>query len=177
MEVHNGKFILYGGRIVDNHVEEMSNDGGGGVCAHTSGSFTMYGGEISRNTSAGDGGGVSVVAASFTMKGGSITNNTASAGDGGGAALYNGTFELSGGTITGNRATKNGGGVYMNKYSDNRLTVSGDVTITGNRNASGADNNVYLLSGNSFVIGEGGLNANAKIGVTYACLLYTSRCV
>ena len=164
VEVHNAIFNMYGGRIVDNHVEEMSNDGGGGVCAHTSGSFTMYDGEISRNTSAGDGGGVSAVAASFTMKGGSITNNTAS--DGGGAALYNDRFELSGGTITGNSATKNGGGVYMNKYSDNRLTVSGDVTITGNRNASGADNNVYLLSGNSFMIGAGGLNANAKIGVT-----------
>ena len=147
VEVHNAIFNMYGGRIADNHVEKVSNDGGGGVYAHDSGSFTMYGGEISGNTSAGDGGGVSVVAASFTMKGGSITNNTASAGDGGGAALYNGTFELSGGTITGNRATRNGGGVYYYHYQSDPLTVSGSVTITGNRNASGADNNVYLSSG------------------------------
>ena len=171
VEVHNAIFNMYGGRIADNHVEKTSNDGGGGVYAHgIGGSFTMYGGEISGNTSAGDGGGVSAVAASFTMKGGSITNNEAKAanGVGGGAALYNDTFELSGGEISGNRATGNGGGVYMNKYSDNRLTVSGDVTITGNRNASGADNNVYLLSGNSFAIGANGLDENAKIGVTYA---------
>ena len=167
VEVHNGKFILYDGRIADNHVEKISNDGGGGVYAHGSGSFTMYGGEISGNTSAGDGGGVSAVAASFTMKGGSITNNTASAGDGGGAALYNDRFELSGGTITGNSATK-GGGVYTNENLYTGRTASGSVNITGNKNAAGADNNVYLLSGNSFVIGEGGLNADAKIGVTYA---------
>ena len=147
VEVHNAIFNMYGGRIIHNEVAVPSSYDGGGVCAHTGGSFTMYGGEISGNTSARDGGGVSVVGVPFTMKGGSITNNTASAGDGGGAALYNGRFELSGGTITGNRATGNGGGVYMNKDSDNRLTVSGDVTITGNRNASGADNNVYLLSG------------------------------
>ena len=168
VEVHNGEFILYGGRIADNHVEKISNDGGGGVYAHGSGSFTMYGGEISGNTSAGDGGGVSAVAASFTMKGGSITNNTASAGDGGGAALYNDTFELSGGTITDNSATRNGGGVYMNKNSYTGLTVSGSVTINGNKNAAGADDNVYLTSGNSFVIGAKGLKADAKIGVTYA---------
>ncbi len=168
VEVHNGKFILYGGRIADNHVEKTSNDGGGGVYAHgIGGSFTMYGGEISGNTSARDGGGVSAVAASFTMKGGSITNNTASAGDGGGAALYNGTFELSGGTITGNRATKNGGGVYTNENLHTGRTASGSVNITGNKQGT-ADSNVYLTSGTSFVIGAKGLDANAKIGVTYA---------
>ena len=150
VEVHNGEFILYGGRIADNHVEKISNDGGGGVYAHGSGSFTMYGGEISGNTSAGDGGGVSAVAASFTMKGGSITNNKAEATNavGGGAALYNAAFELSGGEISGNRATGNGGGVYYYHYDKSvHLTVSGSVTINGNKNAAGADNNVYLLSG------------------------------
>lgn len=167
VEVHNGEFILYGGRIADNHVEKISNDGGGGVYAHGSGSFTMYGGEISGNTSAGDGGGVSAVAASFTMKGGSITNNTASAGDGGGAALYNDTFELSGGTITGNSATRNGGGVYYYHYRSVPLTVSGSVTITGNKQGT-ADSNVYLTRDKYLVIGAKGLKADAKIGVTYA---------
>ena len=147
VEVHNGRFILYGGRIIHNEVAVPSNYDGGGVCAHGSGSFTMYGGEISDNTSARDGGGVSVVAASFTMKGGSITNNTASAGNGGGAALYNGRFELSGGTITGNSATGNGGGVYTNENLHTGRTASGSVNITGNKNAAGADNNVYLSSG------------------------------
>ena len=169
VEVHNAIFNMYGGRIADNHVEKTSNDGGGGVYAHgIGGGFTMYGGEISDNTSAGDGGGVSAVGASFTMKGGSITNNTASAGDGGGAALYNGTFELSGGTITNNSATRNGGGVYTNENLYTGRTASGSVNITGNKNAAGADNNVYLSSGNFFVIGAGGLGENAKIGVTYA---------
>ena len=144
VEVHNAIFNMYDGRIADNHVEKESNDGGG-VHAYGDSSFTMYGGEISGNTSAGDGGGVSALAASFTMKGGSITNNTASAG--GGAALYNDTFELSGGTITGNSATRNGGGVYYYHYQSVPLTVSGSVTINGNKNAAGADNNVYLSSG------------------------------
>lgn len=149
VEVHNGKFILYGGRIADNHVEKISNDGGGGVYAHGSGSFTMYGGEISGNTSAGDGGGVSAVAASFTMKGGRIINNKAEATNavGGGAALYNGRFELSGGEISGNRAIGNGGGVYTNENLYTGRTASGSVNITGNKNAAGADNNVYLSSG------------------------------
>ena len=147
VEVHNAIFNMYGGRIIHNEVAVPSSYDGGGVCAHTGGSFTMYGGEISGNTSARDGGGVSVVGVPFTMKGGSITNNTASAGDGGGAALYNGRFELSGGTITGNRATGNGGGVYTNENLYTGRTASGSVNITGNKNAAGADNNVYLLSG------------------------------
>ena len=165
VEVHDGEFILYGGRIADNHVEKVFNDGGGGVYAH-GGSFTMYDGEISGNMSAGDGGGVSAVGASFTMRGGSITNNTASAGDGGGAALYNDTFELSGGTITGNSATE-GGGVYYYHYQSDPLTVSGSVTITGNKQGT-ADSNVYLASGKHLAIGTYGLDENAKIGVTYA---------
>ena len=167
VEVHNAIFNMYGGRIADNHVEKTSNDGGGGVHAYGSGSFTMYSGEISGNTSAGDGGGVSVVAASFTMKGGSITNNTASAGDGGGAALYNDTFELSGGTISDNSATKNGGGLYYYHYQSAPLTVSGSVNITGNKQGT-ADSNVYLTRDKYLVIGAKGLKADAKIGVTYA---------
>ena len=170
VEVHNAIFNMYGGRIADNHVEKISNDGGGGVYAHGSGSFTMYGGEISGNTSAGDGGGVSAVAASFTMKGGRIINNKAGAtnGVGGGAVLANGRFELSGGTISGNSATGSGGGVYYYHNDESvPLTVSGSVNITGNRQGT-ADSNVYLTSGTSFVIGAKGLNANAKIGVTYA---------
>ena len=169
VEVHNAIFNMYGGRIADNHVEKTSNDGGGGVYAHGSGSFTMYGGEISGNTSAGDGGGVSAVAASFTMKGGRIINNKAEATNavGGGAALYNGRFELSGGTITGNSATRNGGGVYYYHYQSDPLTVSGSVTITGNKQGT-ADSNVYLTKDKPFTIGTGGLNADAKIGVTYA---------
>ena len=161
VEVHNAIFNMYDGRIADNHVEKESNDGGGGVHAYGDSSFTMYGGEISGNTSAGDGGGVSALAASFTMKGGSITNNTASAG--GGAALYNDTFELSGGTITGNSATRNGGGVYYYHYQSVPLTVSGSVTINGNKNAAGADNNVYLSSGVYMIVTDELKNV---IGVT-----------
>ena len=169
VEVHNAIFNMYGGRIADNHVEKISNDGGGGVYAHGSGSFTMYGGEISGNTSAGDGGGVSAVAASFTMKGGRIINNEAKAanGVGGGAVLANGTFELSGGTISGNSATGSGGGVYYYHYQSAPLTVSGSVTINGNKQGT-ADSNVYLTRDKYLVIGAGGLGENAKIGVTYA---------
>ena len=152
VETQNATFNMYGGRIINNEVAVPLNNDGGGVCAHTGGSFTMYGGEISGNTSARDGGGVSVVGVPFTMKGGSITNNTASAGNGGGAALYNGRFELSGGTITNNSATRNGGGVYTNENLYTGCTVSGSVNITGNKNAAGADNNVYLSSGVHMIV-------------------------
>lgn len=159
VRVHNASFRMYGGTITDNHVEMSSYAGGGGVAAHTSGKFIMYGGEISRNTSNGDGGGVGLVAASFQMYGGSIINNNATYG--GGVSLWNDSFTLSGGNISGNNATDSGGGVYFSGYTFN---VSGDVNITGNVVGS-RPNNIYLPTGKTITV-AGELTGSNKIGVT-----------
>ena len=83
---------------------------GGGVYVHSSGKFNMYGGSITRNKASEEGGGVYVSGANseFTMRGGEITGNT-TAGTGGGVYVYNsGKFNLYGGSITRNEAKAGG---------------------------------------------------------------------
>ena len=156
VRVHNASFKMYGGTISDNHVEKMSNDGGGGVNAR--GKFIMYGGEISRNTSNGGGGGVAVVGASFEMHGGIISGNTAT-DSGGGVDLWNDSFTLSGGTISGNTAKGDGGGVHFSANSNNTLTISDTVEISGNSAANGGG--VYLNTHNLKMTGGSISNNNA----------------
>lgn len=157
VRVHNASFKMYGGTITDNHVEKMSYCGGGGVAAHNSAEFIMYGGEISSNTSNGDGGGVGVVASSFEMHGGEISGNTAASG--GGVCLWNNSFTLSGGTISGNTAKDDGGGVYFGGLSGHTLTISDTVEISGNSAANGGG--VYLYSQDLSVTGGSIINNNA----------------
>ena len=190
VEVNGGKFNLYGGKITKNTATngggvkvtggtvnmyggEIANNTanyGGGVDVYE-GTFTMSGGNITNNTTGGPGGGVHVdrESCTFIMSGGEIGGNTA--GSGGGVYVYSDTFTMSGGEITGNKATSNGGGVYVNGSDSvpnfgGKFTVSGKVTITGNKKGS-ADNNVYLVSANKpIIIGVNGLADGASIGVT-----------
>ena len=168
VRVQSASFKMYGGTITDNHVEEMSNDGGGGVAVSTSGKFIMHGGEISHNTSNGDCGGVAVVGSSFQMYGGSIINNNAT-NSGGGVGLWNDSFRLSGGTISGNTAKDGGGGVYFSANSNNILTISDTVKIEGNTAANGGG--VYLNTYNLTVTGgsiSGNTATNSGGGVYFA---------
>lgn len=164
-----GTFNMYGGNITGNRASY-----GGGVTIdkeYSNATFNLYGGSITDNaTTGGDGGGgVHALFGTFTMYGGSITGNNAENAKFGGGGVYAGSrtgkFYMKGGSITGNTA-KNGGGVYV--YQSSEFYVSGSVDITGNKNTLGIDENVYLWSGASFEIDTDGLNANAKIGVTYA---------
>ncbi len=75
----------------------------------------------------------------------------------GGVKVEGGTFNLYGGTITASI-----GGVYVIPYNST-FTMSGDVTITGNK-VGVADNNVYLPSNKTITIGAA-LGTGAKIGV------------
>ena len=81
------------------------------------GTFTMYGGSITGNSSSNGGGGVYVSGGgTFNLYGGSISGNKATGreyGQGGGVYVSYGTFNMYDGSITGNKATDNGGGVYM----------------------------------------------------------------
>ena len=165
--VHSASFKMYGGTISENRVEGRTNYGGGGVAAHTSGKFIMYGGEISGNTSDVGGGGVAVVGASFEMHGGTISGNTAT-DSGGGVDLWNDSFRLSGGTISGNTA-KDGGGVYFSANSNNILTISDTVKIEDNTAANGGG--VYINSYNLTVTGgsiSGNTATNSGGGVYFA---------
>ena len=106
------------------------------------------------------GGGVFVSGGTFNMNDGTISGNTVTQ-SGGGVYVNDGNFTMKGGTIggtTANTATQNGGGVYV---FDGTFTVSGSsLTITGN-----TAHNVYLASGKTITIGDGGLTGGT-IGVT-----------
>ncbi|MDE7360361.1 MAG: hypothetical protein K2N38_00325 [Oscillospiraceae bacterium] len=147
-------FIMNGGTISGNNAIS-----GGAVKVY--GSFTMNGGTISGNT-AYSGGGVDLLG-TFIMNGGTISGNTATT-DGGGVyiALFSSySFTMNGGTISGNTAGKEGGGVYQ--QDEGKITLNGNVKITGNTK-NGSASNVYLRNapitiGNNF-------SSSSSVGVS-----------
>ena len=139
----------------------IKGGGNGGVDIFGFCTLDMFGGTITGNTNRGVGVGQF---GTFNLYGGKITGN--SAGYGGG--VYNGgTVNMYGGEISDNTASNKGGGVYMEasvgNYQGGILNVSGAAKITDNT-VKGVANNVYLPSGKTITIGEGGLSG--KIGVT-----------
>lgn len=169
-------FHLWGGSITGN----STNDCGG---VYLNGGFGYLSGGSITNNSANEGGGVAIRTASFHnpdtqnsrisgyfyMYGGTITGNTAT--NGGGVAVKDKTsFRTFGGSVIGNTATANGGGVYVESSTAN-MSVNGtadhtgDVNITGNKDAKGNDSNVYLPGGTNISIGQNVLH-NIRIGVT-----------
>ena len=193
--VEGGTFNMYGGTISGNNSVDgggvylnTAMDAGMKYKA----TFNMYGGTISDNT-AKYGGGVYVNSSTFTMTGSAcIAHNKAMIGNGGnGGGVYvwtDANFDMNGGTISDNSG-EYGGGVYVGRsatkftmtngsitrntakygggvWTVSDFTVSGDVNITGNTlNTGNTPDNVYL-SGTKIIIGEKGLNPEAKIGVT-----------
>lgn len=169
-------FHLWGGSITGN----STNDCGG---VYLNGGFGYLSGGSITNNSANEGGGVAIRTASFHnpdtqnsrisgyfyMYDGTITGNTAT--NGGGVAVKDKTsFRTFGGSVIGNTATANGGGVYVesstaNMSVDGTADHTGDVNITGNKDAKGNDSNVYLPGGTNISIGQNVLH-NIRIGVT-----------
>lgn len=154
------KFIMNGGTISGN---TATSDGGAVGVRGNNASFIMNGGTISGNTATSNGGAVSISGknASFTMNGGTISGNKAN--DGGGVYINNSTasFTMNGGTISGNTANS-GGGVSL---ADGKITIAGNVNISGNKKGAVADN-VYLPTGKTITVNS--LNAASKIGVNTA---------
>ena len=115
-------------------VKHTSDGSGSGVKVESGGTFNMYGGTITGNTTTQRGGGVCVTGTNskFNMYGGTITDNTATKG-GGGVYVSGGTFTMNGNaSVTSNRATDrdNGtGGVYV---VDGTFTMNDNASITGN---------------------------------------------
>lgn len=110
-----------------------SGESGSGVYI-SGGTFEMYGGSITGNTTGNtNGGGVYVNSyGNFTMTGGSISDNNVGTGENGGGVYVNGTFTMSGGEIRNNTApgTGDGGGVFVNY--NGTFNMSDDSRITGN---------------------------------------------
>ena len=162
----SSKFEMYGGAIKGNY-----GPSGGGVYV-SGGTFTMTGGTISENT-AGNGSGVYMDKfAAFNLSNiANISNNTATGG-GGGVYVDSGKLYMTGGTISGNTAGGLGGGVYLDRDNSAIFNLSGTPVISGNKDADGMANNVYLSgyydeysTGNPINI-TGELKDGAKIGVT-----------
>ena len=160
----------------------------------TYGTFNMYGGRITGNTSgyvdssndpvAGKGGGVYVGESNFNsdavfnMYGGTITGNKADqGGKGGGVYVLSGrTFNMYGGTIGGTTAAdantaSAGGGVYVAQNAKFTMT---DGTITGNT-AAGNGGGVYVeRSGEKidpavFTMTRGQITNNTVTGTSDGC--------
>ena len=140
----SGGSFIMYGGKISGNTSSNSNGGDGGGVTLTGGSFTMCGGEISGNTAKNDGGGVCLKDGSFTMYGGKISGNTAE-NDGGGVGLdYGGGFTMEGGEISNNYAAGSGGGIGA--YGSVNITLN-NGQITGNT-AKEDGGGVFLIGGN-----------------------------
>lgn len=155
---NNATFTMYGGTICGH--EQPHSYYGAGVYVHDS-TFNMYGGAISGNA-ANWCGGVAALGSTFNMYGGVISDNMVSAGSGGVLLSDKSVMNMSGNAqISDNIALAesqaSGGGVYI--YADyegegNRLIMSDDAKISGNKAASGGavyvgKNGQVTMSGNA----------------------------
>ena len=76
-----------------------------------------------------------------------------------------GTLEITGGSITGNKAGAggNGGGI---SYSGGTISLSGSPVITGNTEAGGSSNDLFIWNPTDRKLAiNGNLSSSAKIGV------------
>jgi len=170
----------------------MSGVASGGVRVNTGGTFTMYGGEISRNaaTTMNGSGGVRVDSGGmFTMHGGEISNNIAPGtnvnigNNSAGGVHAGGTFTMYGGEIYGNNTTGNnsGGGVLVggtfNMYggeifgntagSSVQSNSGGGVRVGGGGTFRISDGVIYGSNATMRAnIGRGGIAALFNVGTT-----------
>lgn len=155
---NNATFTMYGGTICGHN--QPHSYYGAGVYVHDS-TFNMYGGAISGNAASWCGG-VAALGSTFNMYGGVISDNMVSAGGGGVLLSDKSVMNMSGNAqISDNIALAesqaSGGGVYI--YADyegegNRLIMSDDAKIIGNKAASGGavyvgKNGQVTMSGNA----------------------------
>ena len=101
--------------------------------------------------------GVSVYGGTFNMYGGSITGNTSSPA-GGVYVGENGTFNMNGGEISGNTSSTYGGGVYVEREAEFTMT---DGSITGNTSSYFYGGGVCVASQGNFHMDGGSITDNA----------------
>lgn len=163
---NDGTFDLYDGVIGGTETTDANAAYlGGGVCIY-SGTFTMHGGRIEKNTGI-DGGGVENEA-SFIMTGGRIAQNFASMQGGGicnrGELTLKGTAAVIGNGSGTNMANDHkGGGVYWLTGEKSKVFLGESVQIINNT-TNGEPANL-VVSGNG-AASVSALNANARFGLT-----------
>jgi len=157
-----GKLKLFDGIICDN-----STVAGGGAIYASKATIEMHNGQFSGNiakNAAGEwktGGAIYLQDTAMTMYGGEITGNESN--DGAGIHLAGASsLEIRGGKVTGNIAHKEGAGVNV-ASAGSKLTVSGNVQITGNTLSDGTASNLRLRDGNIMTVGT--VDSQTLIGV------------
>ena len=149
--------------ILDGANTAVNTDGG---LVQSSGELNLSDLVILRNSRvSGKGGAIYASGAVAVTEGTLITGNAASSG----SAIYlgdNAELNITGGSITENTGAGDGAVVIENLSS--RIHLSGSPVITGNKNASGNDANLYIgVNNNTAVqVTEPGLSSEAQIGVT-----------
>ena len=154
-----GDFNMYKGNI-------SNNDGG----VMNFGTFRMFGGTISGN-STNCGGGVQIYQqGTFLMYGGLISGNTANYGGG----VYNqNIFNMSGGTITDNQS-KAGGGVYNEPAYSSEIKMSNQAEISKNT-ATSKGGGVFVSANDATTLSDAVKITENKVGNTANNLYLSSN--
>jgi hypothetical protein len=143
----------------------VGDDAGGGIINLEGGTLTMTGGAITNNTCIDKGkytGGAGIFnaeGATAVLKGVTISGNQETTVGGAGVCNY-GEITLDGCTITGNKAITVGGGVW----NRGTLNITGANTITGNVNAEGKSDNLFLRNDDVMLNVTGDLTGS-QIGI------------
>ena len=119
-----GSMTISGTTIHDNHVGEVSADGGG---IRSNSPLILIDSTISDNTADDDGAGLYIVSSTATITGSTFSGNHAIGGRGGGIR-NSGTTVLTDSTVSGNQSGRGAGGIYNNSA----LTII-NSTISGNQ--------------------------------------------
>ena len=142
-------------------VKSTREGSGSGVKVENGGTFNMYGGTISGNTTTQQGGGVYVYGGNskFNMYGGTISGNTADLTDGGvgvytTTASTTATFTMNGGEITRNKASSQGGGVGVYRAAKFEMNNSASVKDNTANQGGGVymDNKGVRMDGATFTM-------------------------
>lgn len=155
--VPGGSCTMNGGSITGNIMPAGSNDTGVAVTVLEGSTFILNGGTISDNQALRYGcSGIMVNRGGMAiLNGGTITGNTtAVAGMASAVHIKGGRVELSGTEIQNNTSANGYGAIYVTNHSsfgekwDGVLDISGG-SITGNTDADGTSNAIYLWSRSS----------------------------
>lgn len=115
-------------------------------------------GYVRNNTAEEDGGGVYLASGSFTIDGGIIDRNTAT--NGGGAYIADGKVRMFGGNIENNTVTQSGGGFYVSSDEKAADVVIRSGIISGNKAGDDDSASIQGDGGAIAVVSNNSANAN-----------------
>jgi hypothetical protein len=160
--------LVNGGTLILNNGAEISSNGGRGITITENGVLEMYDGAIITDN---NGGGINIGSGTATIRGGTISRNTGN--NGGGIYVSGGSVTIQGGTISENRANNSGGGIAMGGGTVNMTggVIAGN-TVTSQ---SGEGGGIYINGGTftkrsgGIIYGfDAGANANSAPGGGHA---------